>query len=38
MGNFFASLSGERQKLNNPAIRATDFSSGKDNAGELVIV
>jgi hypothetical protein len=37
-GNLFAPLSGERQKLNNPAVRACNFSSGEDDLGELIVV
>jgi hypothetical protein len=37
-GDLFTPLSSERQKLNDTTIRPTDFSSGKDNVGELVIV
>jgi hypothetical protein len=37
-GDFLASLSGERQKLDNSTIWTTDLSSGKDDLGELGIV
>src|SRR5262249_39620127 len=37
-GDLFAALSGERQKLKDTTVRPTDFSSGKDNVCELVVV
>ena len=37
-GGLFPTLSSKRQKLNNSAVRPTDFSSGEDDAGELVVV
>src|SRR6266566_889843 len=37
-GDLFTPLSCERQKLNDTTVRHTDFSSGEDNVGELVVV